>query len=54
MERSQVITARVAKLTSGFARYVQSYDDRVSFTSTQLAAHRACLGVRRSRRARSW
>jgi hypothetical protein len=46
MERSQVITARVAKLTNGFARYVQAYDDRVSFTSTQLAAHRACLDLR--------
>lgn len=42
MECSHVTMTRIAKLTNGSARYVQAYDDRVSFTSTQLAAHRAC------------
>jgi hypothetical protein len=46
MERSQVIGARVEKLTRGFPRYLQVYDNQVSFTSTQLAAHRACLSLR--------
>lgn len=45
--RSQLIKTRVAKLTSGFGQYVQTYDQRVSFTSNQLAAHRACLALRR-------
>lgn len=47
MERSQLIDARVAKLTSAFGRYVRVYDEQVSFTSRQLAAHRACLALRR-------
>lgn len=47
MARSDLIDARIAKLTSGFGLYVQAYDERVSFTSTQLAAHRACLALRR-------
>jgi hypothetical protein len=47
LERSQLIDTRVAKLTGGFAHYVQTYDQRVSFTSRQLAAHKACLALRR-------
>ena len=46
LARSDLIQMRVAKLTSGFGRYVQVYDEQVSFTSRQLAAHRACLALR--------
>jgi hypothetical protein len=42
LERRQLISARVAKLTNGFGQYMQLYDQQVSFTSKQLAAHRAC------------
>jgi hypothetical protein len=44
--RNDLINARVAKLASGFGHYVQVYDEQVSFTNTQLAAHRACLALR--------
>lgn len=47
MDRSRLIDCRIAKLASGFGRYVQVYDDRVSFTSTQLGAHRGCIALRR-------
>jgi hypothetical protein len=46
MPRDDLIKARVAKLTSGFEHYMQVYDDQVSFTSKQLAAHRSCLTLR--------
>src|ERR1700722_12634121 len=49
LARSDLIDARVAKLTSGFGRYVQVYDERVSFTRTQLTAHRACIALRREK-----
>jgi hypothetical protein len=45
--RKDLIEARAAKLTSGFERYVQVYDDRVPFTSVQLACHRKTAGLRR-------
>ena len=47
MERSQLIETRMAKLIGDFGQYVQVYDAQVSFTSKQLAAHQACLALRR-------
>lgn len=44
--RDDLIEARVAQLMRGFGHYVSVYDDQVSFTSRQLAAHRACLALR--------
>jgi hypothetical protein len=47
MVRSDLIDARVAKLTNEFGRYVRAYDAEVSFTSEQLTAHRECIALRR-------
>jgi hypothetical protein len=44
--RSTLIDARVVQLADGFGRYIQAYDDHVSFTSEQLAAHRATVALR--------
>jgi hypothetical protein len=45
--RTDLIEERVTKLTRDFGRYVRIYDERVSFTTEQLAAHRACIAARR-------
>jgi hypothetical protein len=45
--RSALIDARISKLIDSFGAYVQTYDDRVPFTSEQLAAHRATVALRR-------
>jgi hypothetical protein len=47
MTRSELIGQRIAKLTGAFEHYVQAYDERVPFTSEQLAAHRACIALRK-------
>ena len=47
MARTDLINERVSKLTGDFGRYVRIYDERVSFTTEQLAAHRACIAARR-------
>ena len=47
MARSALVDARVAQLVDGFGRYVRAYDDHVSFTGEQLAAHRATVALRR-------
>lgn len=47
MDRRDLIKQRVARLTDDFGHYVQVYDRKVSFTSEQLAAHRACIALRR-------
>jgi hypothetical protein len=47
MARTDVIEQRTSKLTSRFGRYVQVYDQRVSFTGEQLAAHRETIALRR-------
>src|ERR1039457_2030956 len=47
MTRSDVIEQRIGKLVSGFGRYVETYDQRVSFTGEQLAAHRQTIALRR-------
>lgn len=46
MTRTDVIEQRISKLASGFGRYVQAYDQRVSFTGEQLAAHRQTIALR--------
>ena len=46
MARTDLIKERVSKLTGDFGRYVRIYDERVSFTTEQLAAHRACIAAR--------
>jgi hypothetical protein len=46
MARSALIDTRIAQLADGFGRYVQTYDDHVSFTSEQLAAHQATVALR--------
>ncbi len=46
MARSALIDTRIAQLVDGFRRYVQTYDEHVSFTSEQLAAHRATVALR--------
>lgn len=46
MARSALIDTRISQLVDGFGRYVQAYDDHVSFTSEQLAAHRATVALR--------
>jgi hypothetical protein len=45
--RTELVEERAAKLITGFGHYVQVYDQRVSFTGEQLAAHRACIALRR-------
>ncbi|HEV2258728.1 MAG TPA: hypothetical protein VGS06_36880 [Streptosporangiaceae bacterium] len=45
--RADVIEERVIRLTRDFGRYVRVYDEQVSFTSEQLAAHRACIALRK-------
>jgi hypothetical protein len=45
--RSALIDARISKFVDGFGAYVQIYDDRVPFTSEQLAAHRATVALGR-------
>src|SRR5258707_7691218 len=47
MTRSDVIEQRISKLVSGFGRYVVAYDQQVSFTGEQLAAHRQTIALRR-------
>jgi hypothetical protein len=47
MARTDVIEQRISKLVSRFGRYVEAYDQRVSFTSEQLAAHRQTIVLRR-------
>ena len=47
MARTDLIEERVTKLTRGFGNYLRNYDDRVSFTTEQLAAHRACIALRK-------
>lgn len=47
MARSALIGTRISRLVDGFGRYVQAYDDHVSFTSEQLAAHRATVELRK-------
>ena len=47
MTRTDVIEQRTSKLVSGFGRYVEAYDQRVSFTGEQLAAHRQTIALRR-------
>jgi hypothetical protein len=42
-----LVSGRVVKLSKDFGRYVQVYDEKVSFTSEQLAAHRECIALRR-------
>jgi hypothetical protein len=44
--RSALIDTRISRLVNGFGRYVQAYDDHVSFTSEQLTAHRATVALR--------
>jgi hypothetical protein len=45
--RQDLIDQRVAKLISGFSRYVRAYDDDVPFTGKRLAAHRETIALRR-------
>ena len=47
MTRTDVIEQRISKLVGGFGRYVETYDERVSFTGEQLAAHRQTIVLRR-------
>ena len=47
MTRTDVIEQRISKLAEGFARYVETYDQRVPFTGEQLAAHRETIALRR-------
>jgi hypothetical protein len=47
VDRRDLIEQRVARLADDFGHYVQVYDRQVSFTSEQLAAHRACIALRR-------
>ena len=47
VSRKDLIEKRLVKLVSSFGRYVQAYDDRVPFSSEQLAAHRECIALRR-------
>ncbi len=47
MARTDLIEERVTKLADDFGRYVRIYDERVSFTTEQLTAHRACIALRR-------
>lgn len=47
MARTDLIEERIGELAGDFARYVRIYDERVSFTTEQLAAHRACIAARR-------
>jgi hypothetical protein len=44
--RTDLIRERAAKLSGNFGRYVRIYDERVSFTTEQLAAHRSCIAAR--------
>src|SRR5712691_1910202 len=46
MARTDVIEQRTSRLVSGFGRYVEAYDQRVSFTGEQLAAHRQTIALR--------
>jgi hypothetical protein len=46
MARTDLIKERVTKLAGDFGRYVRTYDEQVSFTTEQLAAHRACIAAR--------
>jgi len=47
MSRTDVIEQRTAKLVSGFGRYVEAYDQQVSFTGKQLTAHQQTVALRR-------
>jgi hypothetical protein len=47
MTRTDVIEQRISKLVRGFARCVETYDQRVPFTGEQLAAHRETIALRR-------
>ena len=47
MARTDLIKERVTKLTNDFGRYVLVYDEEVSFTTEQLAAHRRCIALRK-------
>lgn len=47
MTRTDVIEQRVSKLTGNFGRYVETYDQRVSFTGEQLTTHREAIALRR-------
>ena len=47
MARTDLIEERVTKLTNDFGRYVRVYDEEVSFTTEQLAAHRRCIALRK-------
>jgi hypothetical protein len=44
--RSALIDTRISQLVDNFERYVQAYDEQVSFTGEQLAAHRATVALR--------
>ena len=47
MARMDVIQKRVDQMGDAFGHYVQVHDEQVPFTGEQLAAHRACIALRR-------
>jgi hypothetical protein len=48
--RRELVQERLRALTSDFARYVDAYDERVSFTRRQLRMHRQTMAIRRKAR----
>jgi hypothetical protein len=45
--RTDQIEERITRLSRDFGRCVRVYDGQVSFTTEQLAALRACIGLRK-------
>src|SRR6266540_3514295 len=45
--RREEVQERLGALTSNFGRYVDAYDQRVSFTTRQLRLHRQTIALRR-------
>jgi hypothetical protein len=47
MARIDVIQKRIDQIGGAFGHYVRVHDEQVPFTGEQLAAHRACIALRR-------
>jgi hypothetical protein len=45
--RRELVQGRLSALTSDFGRYVDAYDERVSFTTRQLRLHHQTIALRR-------
>jgi hypothetical protein len=49
MVRRDIIEERFSQLISDFGSYVEAYDERVPFSTDQLATHRATIALRQGR-----